>query len=67
MINTPVKVEFKFTPKSKWEGPTDTWYCVVYREGKRKNGTSYPEVVEIKSATGSKGKKSLESYVMKNF
>ena len=67
MIDKAVKVEFKFVPKSRWEGPKDTWYVYVFEPAYREDGSMYPSIVEVKSIDGKSKKKVLEQYIKNNY
>jgi hypothetical protein len=66
-MTTPVKIEYKFVPASRLEGPK-TWYVYVYEAAYRDNGTMYPKIVDVKSCKGTKlGLKTLEEYIARTY
>lgn len=67
MIDKAVKVEYKFVPKSRWEGPEDTWYVYVFEPAYRKDGSMYPFIIDVKSINGKSKKKVLERYIKNNY
>lgn len=66
MIDTAVKVEFKFV-KSQWESSKDTWFVYVFEPAYRKDGSMYPFVVDVKAVLGKSKKKVLEQYIKNNY
>lgn len=67
MIDKAVKVEYQFVPKSRWEGPKDTWYVRVYRPAYRDDGSMYPFLMDVKTVHGKSKKKVLEQYIKDNY
>jgi hypothetical protein len=68
MINTPVKVEYKFHKKDRRDFHTDTWMVEVYEKAYRDDGTMYPKLVDIKEYPGKlRARKLLQDYISYNY